>query len=133
MALRRRNSMLLFGITKQITLRFAVRTLTRLKRTTKLGPNTPAYALVKAYWGRPSQLEHLARFLSDTAARMRELTDGKHRCLECWTPLPESRWHACYCSPACRQRGCRKRCALESRYTSDAPEARRFVTRAENG
>jgi hypothetical protein len=25
------------------------------------------------HWGRPSQLEHLARFLVETAARMREL------------------------------------------------------------
>jgi hypothetical protein len=64
---------------KQITLQFVTRTLARLKHVTKLGPHALAYALVKNYQARPSQLEHLALFLLETAARMRQLTEGKHR------------------------------------------------------
>jgi hypothetical protein len=55
---------------KPITLRFVTRTLARLKHVTKIEPNglqTLASVLVTNHWGRPSQLEHLARFLSDTA------------------------------------------------------------------
>jgi len=48
---------------KPITLRFVTRTLARRKWATNLGPDVLAYALVKAYSGRPSQLEHFARFL----------------------------------------------------------------------
>jgi hypothetical protein len=48
-----------------ITLRFVVRTLARLRHATKLGPQTLAYVLVKNRWGRPSQIEHLARFQQD--------------------------------------------------------------------
>ena len=43
-------------MSKQITLQFVTRTLTRLKHATSLGPNVLSYALVKAYWGKPSQL-----------------------------------------------------------------------------
>jgi hypothetical protein len=68
-------------MTKQITLQFVTRTLARLKHSTRLGPNVIPYALVKAYCGRPSQLEYLARFLLETAERMKKLMD--HRCLEC--------------------------------------------------
>jgi hypothetical protein len=54
MILRRCKSMLLFGMTKQITLRFVDRTLLRLKHVTKIEPNglqTLAYVLVKNQWG----------------------------------------------------------------------------------
>jgi hypothetical protein len=129
MALRRCQSVLLFGMTKQITLHSVVRTLTRLRHATKLGPNVLVYCLVKNYAAKPSELEHLARFLLETAERMRELTRGKHICPECRAVLPESRWDRCYCSPACRQRGYRGRRALEGRYRSPPPEARTFVTR----
>jgi hypothetical protein len=39
---------------KQITLRFVVRTLTRLKHATKLGPEVLAYVLVKKLLGQAS-------------------------------------------------------------------------------
>jgi hypothetical protein len=54
-------------MTRQITLQFVTRTLAH---STRLGPNVIAYALVKAYCGRPSQLEYFARFLLETAERM---------------------------------------------------------------
>ena len=67
---------------KPITLRFVTRTLARLKHVIHLGPNTLAYALVKNYQAKPSQLEHLAAVSVGHRLAMRELTDGKHRCLE---------------------------------------------------
>jgi hypothetical protein len=105
---------------KPTTLRSITRTLARLKHVTKIEPNGPqtlAYVLVKNHWGRPSQLEHLTQFLTDTAARMRELTDGKHRCLECGASLAEFRRNKKRApggpdarSIAHRDRACRSRC-----------------------
>jgi hypothetical protein len=113
----------------RITLQFVTRTLARLKHTTKLGPEALAYVLVKEYWGRPSQLEHLAQFLSETAGQMKKLID--RRCLACWASLPESRWDNYYCSQACRQRTYRERRALELRlrYRSQDQGAGGSVTR----
>jgi acyl transferase domain-containing protein len=116
----------------RLTLQFTTRTLARLRHVTKkLEPNTLAYILVKQRAAKPAHLEHLAQYLADTVARMRELTEGKRRRLSCWTPLPESsRWGRCYCSPRCRQRAVRSWRALEARHRSAAPEAARFVTRS---
>jgi hypothetical protein len=61
----------------RLTLRFVVRTLTRLRHASKLGPNVLAYCLVKKYAAKASQLEHLARFLLETAERMKELNDER--------------------------------------------------------
>jgi hypothetical protein len=58
-------------MTRQITIRFLIRMLTRFKHASKLGPRVLAYTLVKAYCGRTSQFEHLARFLLETAERIK--------------------------------------------------------------
>jgi hypothetical protein len=90
--------------TKQLTLRFVLRTLARLQMMTRIPPQT----LAKEVGPHCPQLRGLGDYMSDVASYM-EREHDEWRCEKCGSSNRPDHNGAKYCSARCRQRAYRKR------------------------